>query len=135
MNVVNYSEVLMTTIREERLENGLQVFFADESNRFFGDYHRICIVVTILCDLCTLPADNDDDVTFRSKAIATLGKELKVVKRLERMGVATADVEAVRKAMMDDFMKNSSVYLMRPDYPRSLVAAEFKKRRTHCFYG
>lgn len=125
----------MTTISEKRLENGLQILFVDESNRYFGDYHRICIVATILFPLSELPLDNADDEVFRSEAIAKLGEELRVVKRIERMGVPTADVEAVRNSMIDDFLMNASPYLNRPEYPRLLINAEMKKRPTRCFYG
>ena len=125
----------MITISEERLDNGLQILFVDESNRYFGDYHRVCIQITLVCTLDELPVVNSDDEVFRDSAIESLGKELKVVKRLERMGVPTADVEKVRQSMIEAFMENASAYLSRPEYPRSLVAAELQKRRTHSFYG
>lgn len=125
----------MTRIREKRLENGLQISFVDESNRYFGDYHRICVVVTMLFNLQDLPADNAEAEIFRSKAIADLGEEVKVVKRFERMGVPTADVEVVRNAMVEDFLESASSYLNRPEYPRLLADAEMKKRRTYTFYG
>ena len=125
----------MVTIREERLDNGLHILFVDESNRYFGDYHRVCIQITLVCALDALPVVSSDDEAFRDSAIASLGKELKVIKRLERMGVPTAAVEGVRQSMIEAFMENASPYLNRPEYPRSLVAAELKKRRTHSFYG
>jgi hypothetical protein len=125
----------MITIREERLENGLQILFADESNRYFGDYHRVCIQITLSCDLDELSVTNSADQAFRDNAIASLGKELKIIKRLERMGVPTAEVENVRHSMIEAFLENSATYLSRPEYPKSLVDAELKKRRTHSFYG
>jgi len=125
----------MVTIREERLANGLQVLFVDESNRYFGDYHRVCIQITLVYALNELPVANGDDEAFRDNAIASLGHELKVVKRLERMGVSGAAVEKARQSMVEAFMENASPYLNRPEYPRSLVDAELKKRRTHSFYG
>ena len=131
----NCSGVLMITIREEGLANGLQVLFVDESNRYFGDYHRVCIQITLVFALDALPVTSGDDEAFRDNAIARLGKELKVVKRLERMGVPTAAVVKVRQSMVDAFMENASPYLSRPEYPRSLVVAELKKRHTHSFYG
>lgn len=125
----------MTTIREERLDNGLQIRFVDETNRYFGDYHRVSIQVNLVYVLDALPLSVKENQTFRDDAIASLGKELKVVKRLERMGVSTADVEIVRQSLMEAFLKNSLSYFSRPEYPLSLVDAELKKRRTHCFYG
>jgi hypothetical protein len=59
---------------------------------------------------------------------------LAVVKRFERMGVATADVEAVRTELIESFLRHATSYLSRSEYPRALVNAELKKRSTHCFY-
>ncbi len=125
----------MTIIRQEQLANGLQIIFNDESNRYFGDYHRVCVVATIVCNLHDLPTANPDEEAFRSQGIEKLGEQLSVVKRFERMGVSSADVEAVRNSLIDDFLRNASVYLSRPGYLHSLVSAELKKRPTHRFYG
>ena len=125
----------MTTIKEERLSNGLQILFVDESNRYFGDYHRVCVVATIICNLNDLPAASSDEEAFRCQAIEALGEQLSVTKRLGRMGVASAEVEKVRVALIDDFLRHASVYLARPGYMRSLVNAELKKRPTHRYYG
>ena len=125
----------MTTIKEERLSNGLQILFVDESNRYFGDYHRVCVVATIICNLNDLPAASSDEEAFRCQAIEALGEELSVTKRLGRMGVASAEVEVVRTALIDDFLRHASVYLSRPGYMRSLVNAELKKRPTQRYYG
>jgi len=124
----------MTTIKEERLSNGLQILFVDESNRYFGDYHRVCVVATIICNLNDLPAASSDEEAFRCQAIEALGEELSVTKRLGRMGVASAEVEEVRTALIDDFLRHASIYLSRPGYMRSLVNAELKKRPTHRYY-
>ncbi len=125
----------MTTIKEERLSNGLQILFVDESNRYFGDYHRVCVVATIICNLNDLPAASSDEEAFRCQAIEALGEQLSVTKRLGRMGVASAEVEEVRVALIDDFLRHASVYLSRPGYMRSLVNAELKKRPTQRYYG
>ncbi len=124
----------MTTIKQESLENGLQINFTDESNRYFGDYHRVCVVATIVCNLRDLPADSPDEEAFRCRAVEAHGEQLSVVKRFERMGVSSADVEDVRNALIDDFLRHASAYLSRPEYIRSLVNAELNKRPTHRSY-
>ena len=120
----------MTTIKEERLGNGLGISFADESNRYFGDYHRVCVIAAIRCDLTGLTDEN-----LRAQAIALYGETLQVEKRFERMGVPSADVDKVRNELIEDFMRHAATYLARPDYPGLLVAAELKKRRTKRYYG
>lgn len=121
-------------VKEQRLANGLLIIFTDESNRYFGDYHRICVVATIVCNLNDLSTENSDDEGFFHRAIEKLGTQLEVVKRFERMGVATADVEAVRTELIESFLRHATSYLSRSEYPRALVNAELKKRSTHCFY-
>ncbi len=126
---------MMTTLRETQLENGIKLVFTDESNRYFGDYHRVCVVATLICKLSLLPCVNSDDAVFKQKALDSLGKELTVVKRFERMGVASADVETVRTSLIETFLQHSSPYLSRAGYARSLVNAELNKPRKHSFYG
>ena len=121
----------MTTIKGERLANGLQIAFVDQSNRYFGDYHRVCVVATIICNLRDLPATTPDETAFRRLAIEAFGEELSVVRRFERMAVPSADVDEVRTALVQDYLRHAAGYLARPGTPRSLVAAELKKRRTY----
>jgi len=125
----------MTIFKEETLANGLRITFADESNRYFGDYHRVCVAATISCSLQDLPADRAGDDDLRRQAVAAFGDTLAVVKRFERMGVPSADVAEVRAALVDSFLEHAAGYLSRPAYRRSLVLAELHKRRTHRPYG
>ena len=125
----------MTILREECLDNGLQVTFVDESNRYFGDYHRVCVVATIILDLHKLPATTAEEESFRVRAMRALGDELKVVKRFERMGVASTDVDAVRTALVEDYLRNTESYLARPEYTRSFVNAALRRQPAHSFYG
>ena len=120
----------MTTIRQERLDNGLEISFSDESNRYFGDYHHICVVATI-----GYPLERLADDELRLRAIAAYGRQFRAEKRFERMGVPTADVVSTRNSLIDDFMRHAFTYLSRPDYPHLLVTAELSKHRTGRFYA
>jgi len=92
----------MTPYRTERLANGVVVEFVDLSNRYFGDYHRVCIAVQIHVPL---PVDCRQSI-----------------KHLERMGVAGADVATVRDRLIDDYWRHAGPYLARPDFPARLAA-------------
>jgi len=100
----------MTPFRTERLCNGVEVAFADCSNRYFGDYHRVCVEVRISIHL---PAGS-------ASRLAQVG-------RLERMGVAGADVAAIRSQLVDDYWRHAGRYLAHPDYPARLLAASAVK--------
>jgi len=112
-------------IRSEQLANGLEISFRDETNRYFGDYHRVCVIASIRYALAGLAEE-----ALRRQATDACGVELRVEKRLERMGVPSAEVDAVRRALVDGFMRHAVFYLSRPDYPRLLAAAEMNRKRS-----
>ena len=100
----------MTPFRTERLSNDVDVEFTDCSNRYFGDYHRVCVEIRISINL--------------SAGSAT---RLQQVRRLERMGVAGANVETIRNQLVDDYWRHAGHYLAHPDYPARLLAAQTAK--------
>lgn len=116
-------------IKPERLPNGLVVTFQDRSNRYFGDYHHICVVATIHCEIKLL-----HDEGLKKQAENLYGQTLEVEKRFERMGVPSAEVDRVRADLVNDFLTNAAAYLSRPDYPGKLVRSEMSKRRSSRFY-
>lgn len=124
----------MTTLRDVVLENGLKIIFNDESNRYFGDYHRICLAVSICCSLEELQLESEEDKLLRQRALDKFGATLTVMKHVERMGVASEDVEAVRTSMIDDFLRHTSEYLSRPDYPLSMMKSELNRKPVQRFY-
>lgn len=101
----------MTSFRSETLANGLSAAFFDQSNRYFGDYHRVRVEVRI-------------SVPHPDRA-----EPLVKVLILERMGVPGAEVATVRRQLCDNFWDHASGYLGRPDYPARLLAAEQQNRR------
>jgi hypothetical protein len=96
----------MTAFRNDILANGIAVEFSDVSNRYFGDYHRVRVVVRLL--------------------VSRPDREQPLVKvhTLERMGVPGAEVEAVRNRLAEDYWQHAGRYLAHPDYPARLRAAE-----------
>jgi hypothetical protein len=99
----------MTVIRQTCLDNGLEISFNDASNRYYGDYHRICVVVTISYSL-----DRLTDEELRQHAAAIHGERFKVEKRLARMGVASADFEQVRNTLINDFPREKFIRIPLP---------------------
>jgi hypothetical protein len=94
----------MTPLHTERLSNGIELTFVDRSNRYFGDYHRVCVEVRV-----NLPPP---------------AGPLELVRHLERMAVPGGQVAAVRGRLLADFLRHAGLYLARPDTPTRLAAAE-----------
>lgn len=117
-------------IRTESLSNGVRVAFHDRSNRYFGDYHRVCVEVR-----CCLPltpplfAGAADPPAECRQARAVLGEEACHVRILERMGVAGDEVERVRQEIIDGFIRSTLPYLQSPNFPARLIAVELARHR------
>lgn len=101
----------MTPFRTERLDNGVVLEFSDRSNRYFGDYHRVCVEVRL------------------SVSRPDCEEPLVKVLTFERMGVAGANVEMTRNALVEDYLQNAGRYLAHADYPARLIAAEVASLR------
>jgi len=92
----------MEHIMAKRLAEHLLIDFYDCSNRYFGNFHKVRILVKAQF----LPGPD-------------CGPEQEVIvyeKTLEQMGVATAAVPAARQRLIDTFMKNTAAYLLKQNF-------------------
>jgi hypothetical protein len=103
------------------LANGLKLHFVDQSNRYFGDFHRICIKVQIaLPDTFELPSGLTRETAFLEKT-------------LEKMGVTTDVLDEQRKALIDSFLAASRSYLEKNDFPKHLLLKIQQKKPKSVF--
>ena len=110
---------------EETLPNGLHLRFYDQSNRYFGDYHRVRIVVEI-----ELLLNNEllDDPELLSAGRKRFGVSLTTSKVLERMGVPGSRVAALRAELVASYQLEVQSYLSRPEVPLRLLRAELANK-------
>lgn len=114
-------------LHSEELANGLRLEFFDRSNRYFGDYHRVCVEVRTTLPL-DVPALGHLDADLRRRAEGYFGSALRVVRLRERMGVESARVEEALRELIDGVRQEAARYLSRPDYPAKLLTVEVEKR-------
>jgi len=117
-------------LRCKHLENGLVLEFHDQSNRYYGDFHKVRVEIrTRLLLQVELFNAEADPLAALQRARKLFGAELVESRFLERMGVAGAEVEKVREAMIDSFLQTGLGYLQRPDYPRLLLQKRLAAHR------
>lgn len=96
----------MPPFRSNALDNGILVEFSDLTNRYFGDYHRVCVEVRLV-----VPHPEHADPLIK-------------VLTLERMGVPGAEIEAMRDRLVEDYWQHAGHYLAQANYPARLLAAD-----------
>ena len=105
------------------LMNGVTLRFLDQSNRYYGDFHRICIKVQMF-----LPTGTEMP--------AGLNRETACFERtLEKMGVVSATLEEEKDKLLQRFLATSQTYLQKEQFPAQLLRqiAQQKKRPTLVF--
>jgi hypothetical protein len=110
---------------EETLANGLHLRYFDQSNRYFGDYHRVRIVVAI-----ELLLNNDllNDPELLAAGRKRFGAALTTSKVLERMGVPGSRVDELRAELVASYQREVQSYLSRPEVPLRLLRAELANK-------
>lgn len=100
----------VTPLRTVLFDNGLRLDFYDHTNRYFGDFHRVLLLVEGRIDVESVaagsPAELLDTVLFQ--------------RELERMGVTSAVLEVVTSELAENFLASAGKYLARPEMPEQL---------------
>ncbi len=91
------------------LPNGLKLDYSDASKRYYGDYYRICIEIK-----CALP--QEDYGCWH------------LFKKLERMGVASSDLDSAKLELLESFSHMIMPYLQRADFPKRFEVAKSERR-------
>ncbi|MBW2187464.1 MAG: hypothetical protein JRG71_14035 [Deltaproteobacteria bacterium] len=86
----------------EQLTNGVRIDFTDVTNRYYGDYHRVCIEV---------------ELRFASEEFAQGHK----FQTLERMGVSSADVESVQEQVLNSFRQGTMRYMVSENFENKFL--------------
>lgn len=121
------------------LDNGLQLEFLDQSNRYFGDYHRVKILVR--CQVALRPEwlPTGSDAVDPAQLRALLGDCVAFERSLEQMGVASAQLETVKNSLIQGFLGTTAGYLGSATFPGRFILQQWQQRsqrpqrfRPHC---
>ena len=93
----------------QTLPNGLKLDFSDATKRYYGDYYRVCIEVK-----CALPHEEH--------------AHWHLFKKLERMGVPSAEIDTAKQDLLHGFNRLILPYLQHADFPARFTEAKKKKR-------
>jgi len=116
----------MKLAAEIPLKNGLTLCFRHRSHRYFGDYHHIEVDV-----ICEIPITEEHFTSHAEfvEARAVLGQKTLFRRRMEMMGVPSAEVERSVSRVIENFTGHSLPYLSSPSFPRKLINSELATAR------
>jgi hypothetical protein len=116
-------------IQTKNLSNGMKIEFIDRSNRYYGDYHRVCIEVRCVFSLTTAVLEQLSDLEVERVNIRKLlGEKYVYTRVLEKMGVPGDAVEDTRRSLIDSFAGSAFSYMAQPSFPLRLIARELERR-------
>jgi len=120
----------MSVIYQATLPNQLELIIEDQSNRYFGDYHRVKLRVR--CPVAVSAAAfnaSQDPAADAAAAERILGSEIVYEKSLERMGVAGEEFETIKQELLERFLQINRPYLARADFPARFIALKMREKQ------
>lgn len=120
----------MSVIYQATLPNELELIIEDQSNRYFGDYHRVKLLVR--CPVAVTNAafiESQDPAADSAAAERILGSEVVYEKSLERMGVSGGDLERVKQELLERFLQINQPYLARADFAARFITLKLREKQ------
>lgn len=102
----------------------LKITSTDNSRRYFGDFHVVSL--ELRCEMDILPRHFDNQAVF-DEVVSLLGDKLIFFRTVQQMGVPSAEVHLVKKALIDNFKSNSLPYVMSPTFTSKAVFSKIRK--------
>lgn len=119
---------MSSPFKAHTLNNGLRLEFFDQSNRYFGDYHRVKIVIR--CQVTLRPewlAASPESLDL-AQLRALLGDFVTFERSLEQMGVSSAQLETVKNSLIDGFLKTAAGYFGSEGFPGRFIFQQWQAR-------
>jgi hypothetical protein len=112
-------------IHTEQLVNGLELVIEDQTRNYFGDYYRVSLAITARMPLERIIGLTDDE---RHAAAGIFGTTLHYARKLERMGVESAELTSVKSELLHGFTRTTFPYLNAPTFPAQLVRTAVRRK-------
>lgn len=112
-------------IKSYQLCGGVTARVENMTSHYFGGYFHV--KVRVVADLL-LNESFFDDTEKLSDARKLLGDKICFERLLEKMAVPKDEISAVTENLIASFDTNLLPYLLRADFPKRFVAAEYSKQ-------
>lgn len=122
----------MQTFHLFKLGNGLEVRLYDRTRNYYGDFHHVLLDVRCEIEIGHLTANEG----LSADELSALGGEKLFYRRtLDKMGVPSGEVDAVRSHLVDNFVRHSLPYFSTPFFAERFARAELHKHHKRSASG
>ncbi len=104
------------TFKRVELGHGIVVEFSDQSNRYYGDFHRVKVVA-----VSTIPFVQEALPDELQQFALSYQGRVTFEKNMEQMGVTSTNVDSVKNGMVDNFIASVGSYLKNDNFAESLI--------------
>ena len=106
------------------LSHGVVVKFFDQSNRYFGNFHRVKIQA-----VATIPFNNNSLPDDLQQFSVDFNGCVTYEKSLEKMGVMADQLQIVTELLVDNFLDSVGCYLEKKDFAERLLRKKLTEKK------
>ena len=115
-------------MKEKDLENGLKLEFYDCSKKIAGDRWQVKLTVKVEISVKEYLQSLDEGMDA-DDVLKVLGQKVIYEKNMERNFIDDREKEKLLNDIFDSSMKNSLLYLSKPNFPKQFIGKEYKAKK------
>jgi hypothetical protein len=113
-------------IKSENLENGIKLDIFDACRPLIGDRWQITLIARATVSVKAAMSDDKEGEGDADAICKALGDEVVFEQKRERNFIDDAEKDALFQSLFDLFQESTRKYVAHPDFPRKLVAKEYR---------
>jgi len=104
-----------------RIAAGIDARISDQSNRYYGDFHRVFLKVSVRISRSII-ADRKELAAL----IPADQSAIEFTTSLEQMAVPTENLATVRESLIHSFINSTRQYLRHPSFIENLIKKQYR---------
>ena len=126
-------------LEERKLQDGLTVYFYDQSRPIVGDRCQVQLLVHVPLEIKQVYFENHINPEAFENCVAAFGKEMPFQQKKTRNFISNDKAEALLQQMKKEFLESGPAYLSKPNFAQRYIVQRFDEwkqeegyRAAHC---
>ena len=115
-------------LEERKLENGLTVYFYDQSRPIVGDRCQVQLLIHVDLEIKESYFEKWlDPASAYEGCIAAFGRQIPFQQQKVRNFINNSDAEAVVQKMKEEFLESGLAYFLKPQFAKNYVIKRYSE--------